>query len=169
MPTVRGRFGASVHLRRTLTEPCGRSQGAWSSAVHLHSAMLAILGQRVVCHAPSRLSGCLFIYGAPSLHHTDALRVPGHLQCTLRAPCGRSWGARSSTVRPPDAIRVLSRHQVICSAPSGRHAGALGASNHRSPTIRFSPLATGLQLSGILPWHPFCRPFAAHRYRQLYL
>ena len=44
------------------------------------------------------LSEHQFICGVPSRQYANALGVPGHLQRPLAAPCGRSWGARSSAM-----------------------------------------------------------------------
>ena len=91
--------------------------------------------------------GTQVICSAPSWHHLIVLGVPGHLQCAVRAPYGRSQGATSSAVRPPApyrccrgarssavhphaALPVLPGRQVICLAPSGRPAGVLGAPGH---------------------------------------
>ena len=53
------------------------------------------------------------------VHLRRALMAPGHLPCTLTAPCRALLGHRAICGAPSGAIWALSGRWVICGAPSG--------------------------------------------------
>ena len=51
---------------------------------------------------------------APSGCHAGAHGAPGHLRCTLRVPCTRTWGTRSPALHAPPLAPATVPHATPC-------------------------------------------------------